>query len=164
MNRFVTLFAASMLVSSFVVAHASDNSTLYKLTNCHGFNNCLDLSAFNSGGIIKYANNNTNNSIVTYMLYVKEKTLNEWEYPLEAAQNNITGSLTAGIILNRQGEVKTAFIAKSSGHKSLDEEAIKAINLASPYKYFPNIVNEDYIYIQMDFNYCLPNMSNNYCN
>ncbi|EEF25224.1 conserved hypothetical protein, partial [Ricinus communis] len=59
-------------------------------------------------------------------------------YPAQARQKQIFGDLRLMVALYPNGEVKEVRVLKSSGHKVLDEGAIRIVHLAAPYEPFPS--------------------------
>ena len=53
-------------------------------------------------------------------------------YPREAAARNETGAVTVAFSVNRGGHVLNSRIVKSSGHQSLDQEALDLLHRAEP--------------------------------
>lgn len=58
-------------------------------------------------------------------------------YPARARQQQLFGDLRLLVSLFPNGEVKEIKVLKSSGHKVLDEAAIRIVRLAEPYAPFP---------------------------
>lgn len=80
-----------------------------------------------------------------------------WVYPLEAAQAGAQGEVTIDFVIERNGSVSSIRLVKSSGHKILDDEAIRAIQVVGRARFNPipksyNIANLPirgrFIYIQ----------------
>jgi protein TonB len=61
-------------------------------------------------------------------------------YPDEARRQQLHGQLVLTVALNRDGSVKDIDVIQASGHKLLDESAIRIVKLAAP---FPPIPLED---------------------
>jgi protein TonB len=61
-------------------------------------------------------------------------------YPDEARHQQLHGQLVLTVALNRDGSVKGIDVIQASGHKLLDEAAIRIVKLAAP---FPPIPLED---------------------
>ena len=59
-------------------------------------------------------------------------------YPDEARRRDLSGSLLLDVALNPDGSVREITIRRSSGHKVLDEAAIRIVKLASPFAPFPD--------------------------
>ncbi len=65
-------------------------------------------------------------------------------YPQEAKQQGISGKLLLSVDINPDGSISDIVISRSSGHKLLDDAAIKIVNLAAPYAPIPAEVLGDY--------------------
>lgn len=70
----------------------------------------------------------------------KVGTLN---YPEEAKRQKIYGSVRLTVSIRSDGSVEKIEIDRSSGHKFLDEAAIRIANLAAPYAPFPEDIRKD---------------------
>jgi protein TonB len=57
---------------------------------------------------------------------------------------NIFGDLRLLVVLNFDGRVEDLRILKSSGHKALDEAALRIVRLASPFQDFPVEMRKQY--------------------
>jgi protein TonB len=69
-------------------------------------------------------------------------------YPDEARRQDLHGQLVLTVGLNRDGSVKSVDIIQPSGHKVLDDAAIRIVNLATPFNPLPkkgDVVDELYI-------------------
>ena len=64
-------------------------------------------------------------------------------YPHAAIKNNITGKVTLEVQINSDGSVFNINVLKSSGHKILDNAAIKIVNLAAPFAPLPPEILKD---------------------
>jgi periplasmic protein TonB len=58
-------------------------------------------------------------------------------YPERAREQNIYGELRLMVALLPNGEISEIKVLKSSGHKILDQAAIRIVHLAAPYDAFP---------------------------
>ena len=67
----------------------------------------------------------------------KVERVGNLNYPDEARKRKISGNLILDVALNSDGSVNQITIRRSSGHKILDEAAIRIVELASPYAPFP---------------------------
>lgn len=77
--------------------------------------------------------------------------LNQWRariedvgnrnYPEKARQQQIFGDLRLLVALLPNGEIDEVKVLKSSGHKILDEAAMRIVHLAAPYDPFPAEMN-----------------------
>lgn len=64
-------------------------------------------------------------------------------YPAEARTRRIYGSLQLTVAIKADGEVESVEVNRSSGHKVLDQAAIRIVRLASPFERFPADVKAD---------------------
>jgi len=83
-----------------------------------------------------------NTTDYVYKLYFdawkqKVEKIGAMNYPKEAAELGMFGSLRLTVSLNSDGTIKKLFINKSSGHKELDQAALNIIKLGEPYARFP---------------------------
>ena len=64
-------------------------------------------------------------------------------YPAEAKARHIYGSLQLTVAIRANGEVESIQLNRSSGHKVLDEAAIRIVRLAAPFERFPDDIRTD---------------------
>ncbi len=64
-------------------------------------------------------------------------------YPEEAKARRIYGSLQLTVAIKADGEVESVEINKSSGHKVLDQAAVRIVRLAAPFDRFPANIKAD---------------------
>jgi len=76
--------------------------------------------------------------------------LNMWRQKVERVGNanypagNLFGDLRMLVVINYDGRVEDLRILKSSGHKNLDEAALRIVRLASPFQDFPVEMRKHY--------------------
>jgi len=76
--------------------------------------------------------------------------LNMWRQKVERIGNanyptgNIYGNLRMLVVINWDGKLKDLRILESSGHKSLDDAAMRIVRIASPYQDFPVEMRKKY--------------------
>ena len=58
-------------------------------------------------------------------------------YPEEARRRNISGNLRLDVAINPDGSVNNISVIRSSGHKLLDDAAIRIVRLAAPFGQMP---------------------------
>ncbi|MCF6179495.1 MAG: TonB family protein [Geopsychrobacter sp.] len=78
-----------------------------------------------------------------------------WNYPTEAAQQGLEGTLLIKIIINKKGELLDALPIQSSGSDILDYEAIQAIYRAAPFGALPSYYKHEQLKIYAHFQYHL---------
>lgn len=81
--------------------------------------------------------NTTTIKYASYLLHVKNKIENVWEYPYRARREGISGTLVIKFSINKNGSIYNISILRSSGKKMLDEAAVRAIYNAARYNPFP---------------------------
>jgi protein TonB len=79
----------------------------------------------------------------------KVERVGELNYPDSARRQNLSGKLIVQVALYPDGSVREITIRKPSGHKILDDAAVRIVKLAAPFAPFPdNIKKEtDILYI-----------------
>ncbi|RTE67197.1 energy transducer TonB [Amphritea opalescens] len=73
----------------------------------------------------------------------KIESVGNLNYPKEAQQNQLYGSLRMMVIILPDGHVKDIRILHSSGNKVLDDAAVRIVQLASPFQSFPIEMRKD---------------------
>ena len=73
----------------------------------------------------------------------KIERIGNLNYPEEAKAKRIYGSLQLTVAIRADGEVDSVEINRSSGHKVLDQAAIRIVRLASPFARFPDNIRVD---------------------
>ena len=68
----------------------------------------------------------------------KVERIGNLNYPNAARQLSLSGNLILDVALNKDGSINDIIIRRSSGHKVLDDAAIRIVNLAAPYSRFPD--------------------------
>ncbi len=78
-----------------------------------------------------------------YLRMLKEKIEGIWKYPPKAARQGISGDLYIRFSIKKDGDIGEVELLRTSGHKDLDEAAIKAVRDAAPYWPLPKDWDED---------------------
>lgn len=73
----------------------------------------------------------------------KVERIGNLNYPEAARQLRLSGSLILDVSLKSDGSIDEILIRKSSGHKVLDDAAIRIVELAAPYSPFPDSIKEE---------------------
>lgn len=68
----------------------------------------------------------------------KIETIGNLNYPAEARRQHIYGSLRLMVAILPDGSLKNVELLESSGHKVLDDAAIRIVKLAAPFAPFPD--------------------------
>jgi protein TonB len=72
----------------------------------------------------------------------KVERIGNLNYP-DAARGKLYGSLLLTVAIKKDGALERVEISRSSGHKVLDEAALRIVRLAAPYAAFPEAVRRD---------------------
>lgn len=64
-------------------------------------------------------------------------------YPDEARERGLTGSLVLDVSLHPDGSIEDIEVVRPSGRKTLDDAAIRIVQLAAPFSPFPDSIRED---------------------
>lgn len=73
----------------------------------------------------------------------KVERVGNLNYPEEARRRKISGRLVLDVALNPDGKINQITIRRSSGHKVLDDAAIRIVELAAPYAPFPEAIRAE---------------------
>jgi len=73
----------------------------------------------------------------------KVERVGNLNYPEAARKKKLSGSLILDVALNNDGSINQITVRRSSGHKVLDDAAIRIVELASPYSLFPDHIREE---------------------
>jgi protein TonB len=74
---------------------------------------------------------------------LKIERIGNLNYPAEAKARRIYGRLQLTVAIKADGEVEAIEINRSSGHKVLDQAAIRIVRLAAPFERFPESIKAD---------------------
>jgi len=74
----------------------------------------------------------------------KVERVGNLNYPDEAKRGRISGSLLLDVAVNQDGSLRNVTVLRSSGHKVLDDAAVRIVRLAAPFAPFSKEVREDY--------------------
>ncbi|MCW8841629.1 MAG: energy transducer TonB, partial [Gammaproteobacteria bacterium] len=73
----------------------------------------------------------------------KVERIGNLNYPDEAKRRGLNGHLTLDVALRPDGSVASIEVIRSSGHKILDDGAIRIVKLAAPFNAFPPEVRKE---------------------
>lgn len=73
---------------------------------------------------------------------LKVERVGTLNYP-EAARGRVYGSLLLSVTIRADGTVEKVSVHRSSGHKLLDEAAVRIVKMAAPYAPFPPDIRKD---------------------
>ncbi len=78
----------------------------------------------------------------------KVERIGTLNYP-EAARGKLYGSLLLSVTIRADGSVDKVGVHRSSGHKLLDDAAVRIVEMAAPYAPFPPDIRKDYDVIEI---------------
>jgi protein TonB len=93
-----------------------------------------------------------------FLLYnrrLKERIESIWVYPPDAAAQGIYGDLVLRFTIKKDGKIGTLELVRTSGHKNLDDSAMRALKDGSPYWPLPDEWGMDSYTIEGHFVYTL---------
>ncbi len=73
----------------------------------------------------------------------KVERIGNLNYPSEAKARRLYGSLQLTVAIKADGEIEGVEINRSSGHKVLDQAALRIVRLAAPFERFPESIRAD---------------------
>jgi protein TonB len=73
----------------------------------------------------------------------KVERIGNLNYPSEARARKLYGRLLLTVAIKADGEVEAVEIERSSGHKVLDQAAVRIVRLAAPFERFPDNIRRD---------------------
>jgi protein TonB len=74
---------------------------------------------------------------------VKVERIGNLNYPQQARQEKVFGSLQLSVSIRADGSVENVEVSKSSGHRILDAAAMRIVKLAAPYSPLPPDITKD---------------------
>jgi periplasmic protein TonB len=74
---------------------------------------------------------------------LKIERIGNLNYPEEAKVRKLYGSLQLTVAIKADGEVESVEINRSSGHRVLDQAALRIVRLAAPFERFPDAIRID---------------------
>lgn len=94
----------------------------------------------------KYITANTRESL--YAAYQdawrqKVERIGNLNYPDQAKRLNLSGSLLLDVAINPDGSLKNIRVERSSGHKALDDGAIRIVRMAAPFAPLPAEIRKE---------------------
>lgn len=73
----------------------------------------------------------------------KVERIGKINFPDEAKRKKLSGSLIMAVTINQDGSISAIKIRKSSGHKILDDGALRIVRLAAPFARFPENIRKE---------------------
>jgi protein TonB len=98
------------------------------------------------------------NALNAYAAKIRAKLNRFKKYPPAAVAGRIGGVVTMNFTVNRQGEVISSRMVKSSGQPILDQEAIALVKRCSPFPPMPNELPQSTLNLTVPINFNPPQM------
>lgn len=89
----------------------------------------------------------------SYFAQIKRKIELVWSYPPEAGRQGLFGKLLLKFTILKDGTLADMKLIDSTGHQILDEEALHAVKMASPYPPFPKRIEKERLNVIASFSY-----------
>ncbi|MEK7880937.1 MAG: energy transducer TonB [Deltaproteobacteria bacterium] len=99
--------------------------------------------------------NTTESKYQKYLLNMKRRIELFWSYPEASIRHGEQGKMRIDFSIAKDGSVKDVRVVKSSNYPALDDAAITAVKLASPFNPFPNNFTIETVEIHASFEYSL---------
>ena len=93
--------------------------------------------------------------LISFMRRFRTNIYNVWNYPSDAAERNQQGTCLLRITVDREGNVTDVRLLESSGYRSLDEEAMRAVRQGASYGPLPRSYTHPDLKIMAFFQYSM---------
>ena len=100
--------------------------------------------------------------LISFMRRFRDNIYGVWNYPDTAARRNQQGTCLLRITVDRQGNVVDVDLLESSGHRVLDEEAIRAVREGATYGPLPRAYPNKDLKIMAFFQYHMSGVKRTY--
>jgi len=90
---------------------------------------------------------------ISYFASIKRKIELVWQYPYEAAAAGLQGELLIDFVIARDGRLQSVGMVQGSGHRILDDEAMRSIRKAAPFDPIPGEYKIPHLQIRGRFVY-----------
>lgn len=71
-------------------------------------------------------------------------------YPSEARERGLSGNLRLLVVINPDGELEDVRVIDSSGHSTLDDGAMRIVNLAAPFSPFTSRMRDNFDLLEIE--------------
>ncbi|MBF0336690.1 MAG: TonB family protein, partial [Nitrospirae bacterium] len=119
------LFDSDVIEKHAMASRKKDETTRHGTNTSDSKNNSLSLDVDD----MRYA---------IYMRRVKDNIESVWQYPQAEARKKIYGDLYISFTINKNGTLGAVEVVRTSGHKALDEAAVRSIRDAAPFWPLPD--------------------------
>lgn len=107
------------------------------------------------GGIGGGTGSGNPNAFKAYTAAIQRKLNRYKKYPPGARSRKVEGVVTVNFTVNRQGEVTSSRLVKSSGHSELDEEVMALLKRVSPFTPMPKEMTQTSINLTAPIHFAL---------
>lgn len=90
---------------------------------------------------------------VSYFTSIKRAIEQAWEYPESALRNGLQGKLVMEFTISGNGQLEGTRLIRSSGFSVLDQEAMRAVQSASPFHPIPPWIGKPRLDVVASFEY-----------
>jgi periplasmic protein TonB len=88
-----------------------------------------------------------------YLVKIKRKLLQIWQYPQKAYDQNEEGVVAVRISIDANGRLAGTNLLSSSGSKLLDESTLGVVQRAAPFEQLPGSYNLERLHVVASFSY-----------
>ncbi len=89
----------------------------------------------------------------SYLGHLRSKINAVWEYPLAARNRGLNGTVTVRFTITKNGRLEALTIKENSPHQLLNNEALRTIRTAAPFKHFPSDFSIEKLHVLASFEY-----------
>lgn len=89
----------------------------------------------------------------SYLAHLRSKIGSVWQYPAEAREQGLAGVVTVRFTLARNGSLESLAMSSNSPHPLLDNEALRTVRAAAPFKPFPSAFTIQKLHVLASFEY-----------
>jgi len=90
---------------------------------------------------------------VSYFASIKRAIESVWQYPEPALRHGLQGKLLLEFTISGNGELERTRLIRSSGFSVLDQEAVRAVEAASPFHPIPAWIGRSRLDVIASFEY-----------
>lgn len=96
---------------------------------------------------------NAGDRYAPYVGQVKKRIMKSWQYPGDLIERDVAGIVVLRFTIDESGKLVNILLEKSSGHETLNRNAITAVNAAAPFSPLPREMGLSRLHIIAQFNY-----------
>jgi protein TonB len=127
--------------------HREENDVVSTAPPTEGENDHLSM------GLDSGPTGSSDRELSAYIFSVREKIERKKHYPKHSLSEEAEGTVMVSFLLDSSGSLLSSEIAASSGHASLDDDALETVWRASPYPPFPRELRRERLYLKIPITY-----------